>query len=810
MISAVTALAPRLVAGGFSVDEPSEPAYRRTPVSAVRLAGALVVLGLAVLVLRSAGERDFGGALAEVLARAPRWLVSAVVGACQISAVAPAGLGLLWLVATRRFTRLGRMLVAAVLCGAGLLFLARFVGTTTFPLVPPMEGLTRGGTLTRESGYGLGAAFPTSLDLGVVAAWIFVDRGHWDDRWRHIGTVVLLLAVVARFGVGLADPATVVTTLALAAASSSAVQLVLGAPNVRARGAAVGQVLARLGCRVVAVERFAGFAGDDGFRVALEGGRELFVKVRSRDRWAALFPVRAYRAARYRDLGEGGPFRSLRTTVEHEALCALKARSDGVPTPRLVALADVPPRSMLLAFDTRPGRPLREAVPGESSPAVLEQVWRVVAALQRSRTVHRRLNADALLVDDDGTVTVVGFGSAAVGVVGPQLATDVAEVLAATASVIGVERAVSAAVAGVGPEAVAAALPRLQPLALTPATRTAVRDAGSIEALRQEVQRVTGTDAVPLAELERVKPRTIVGLVMAGVAVWTVLPRLVGISALVGELRHAAWQWAAAALVASAASYVAAAISLGGSVPDRLPFWPNLQLQLATSFVTVVAPGGGPLAVTGRFLQKRGVDTATAVAAVGVNSLGGLASHATLTLLFFSLAGFSGLRSFALPSPTAAAAVAAAAAVLLGAGLAVPWSRTILSTRLLPATRRSWASVREVTQQPAKVVEVMGGSLAVTLGYILAMQASVAAFGAGPAFTSVALVYLVGSAVSSAAPTPGGIGPMEAALLAGLTSAGMPGPTALGAVILYRVATFWITLPPAWVAFVALQRSGGL
>jgi hypothetical protein len=87
---------------------------------------------------------------------------------------------------------------------------------------------------------------------------------------------------------------------------------------------------------------------------------------------------------------------------------------------------------------------------------------------------------------------------------------------------------------------------------------------------------------------------------------------------------------------------------------------------------------------------------------------------------------------------------------------------------------------------------------------------AVSAFGAGPAFTSVGLVYLIGSMVSSVAPTPGGIGAVEATLIAGLTSAGMASTSAVAAVILFRLATFWIPLLPGWGALVVLQRSGDL
>ena len=143
-------------------------------------------------------------------------------------------------------------------------------------------------------------------------------------------------------------------------------------------------------------------------------------------------------------------------------------------------------------------------------------------------------------------------------------------------------------------------------------------------------------------------------------------------------------------------------------------------------------------------------------------------------------------------------------------GVAVPWSRALLVTRVWPATKRSLANIGEIARQPSKMIALFGGSLAITIGYILALEVAVSAFGTGPAFTSIALVYLVGSVVSSVAPTPGGIGAVEATLIAGLTSAGMASTTAIAAVILFRLATFWIPLLPGWGALLVLQRSGDL
>ncbi len=795
----------------FLVSEPAEPAYVRSPVTAIRLLVSLAILGFMYVTLHGADDGQFAIGFGDFLGSLPRWLVSSIVSICQIAFVVAASLGFISQLVLRRFARVGRMLLAAIVCTAGLIAMSKLVGVSTLPLVPSQQGGGPGSGLGASglSGYGIGAAFPTTLNLGVIAALMFVDRGHWPDRWRWIGRVVLGLGIAARLGVSLADPATIITAVAIASAASSLVQLFLGAPNTRPRAVVVGQILERLGYKVSSVERFGGFRGFAGFRVYIDNGQQLIVKVTSRDLWAALLPVHMYRAARFREVGQDRPFRSLRSVVEHEALCALKAHSDGVPTGRLAVVAEFPPNAMMMAFDARSRVSLSDLEPSRRTPELLGSVWAIVDALQRSHTVHRGLNDDALWVDDDGAVVLVGFTSASLGVVGSALSTDVAEVLAATAAPLGVQRAVESAVAGVGPAAVAAALPRLQPLALTPRTRAAVKAAGCLEDLREEVRRVTGADDVPIAELERIKTGTVVTIAVAALALWSLVPQFLGVGSLWGELQRANWRWVAAALALSALTYVGAALALDGSLPERLPVGPNLGVQVATSFVGVAAPGGG-LALTARFLQKRGIDTATAVGAVGVDTIAGVIVHFMLTGLFIALAGSTGLQTFDLPSWGTIGLIAVGVALVAAAGVAIPWSRSLLTTRVLPATKRSLANIGEIARQPSKMIELFGGCLTITMGYILALAVSVSAFGAGPAFTSIALVYLVGSMVSSVAPTPGGIGAVEATLIAGLTSAGMTSTTAVAAVILFRLATFWIPLLPGWGALLMMQRSGDL
>ena len=59
-------------------------------------------------------------------------------------------------------------------------------------------------------------------------------------------------------------------------------------------------------------------------------------------------------------------------------------------------------------------------------------------------------------------------------------------------------------------------------------------------------------------------------------------------------------------------------------------------------------------------------------------------------------------------------------------------------------------------------------------------------------------------------PTPGGLGAVEAALAAGLTATGMAAATAVSAVLLFRLLTFWLPVPVGWAAFNFLERRGAI
>jgi undecaprenyl-diphosphatase len=125
----------------------------------------------------------------------------------------------------------------------------------------------------------------------------------------------------------------------------------------------------------------------------------------------------------------------------------------------------------------------------------------------------------------------------------------------------------------------------------------------------------------------------------------------------------------------------------------------------------------------------------------------------------------------------------------------------------VPALGRALSGLAAVVRSPGKIALLFGGSALITLSYVLAMYFSTIAFGGGLNLAQVGAAYLAGATIAAVAPTPGGLGALEAAVIAALVGAGMPSTEAVPAVFLFRLATYWLPMVPGWFSFNYLRRA---
>ena len=148
--------------------------------------------------------------------------------------------------------------------------------------------------------------------------------------------------------------------------------------------------------------------------------------------------------------------------------------------------------------------------------------------------------------------------------------------------------------------------------------------------------------------------------------------------------------------------------------------------------------------------------------------------------------------------------------VVSGVLLAIPQTRARFNQSIWPRLRSIWPRLLDAVSNPLRLGLGMLANLALTFGYLVAFIASLRALGAHPAILPAGIVFLAGNTVGSFAPTPGGLGAVEAVLSAGLTAIGVPAHEAIPGVLIFRVATFWLPIPAGWVAYLGLRRSGTL
>jgi uncharacterized membrane protein YbhN (UPF0104 family) len=432
------------------------------------------------------------------------------------------------------------------------------------------------------------------------------------------------------------------------------------------------------------------------------------------------------------------------------------------------------------------------------------RVWATVLKLHAHRVTHRALTADRILFNDDGEVVLLDPVLGDVAATDLQLHLDVAQLLAELALLVGPDRTTSVAKRAVGAEELFAVAPLLQPIVLYRSTRTAMRRRKDVlPELQKQLLATAPDEEAPPVRLERVRPRTVVTLIAGLAAGYLLLGQLARVS-LLNTLRSADWRWTLPALALSALTYVGAAWSLSGYVPARLRFAPLVLAQLAGSFVTLVTPtavGGAALNI--RYLQRRKIAPAVAAASVGLSQVVAFVLHLALLVVF---AAITGSESPSLRPPTWVYFVIAALVVIVLVVFAIPAGRRLVRARLAPTLSQVVPQLLTVIQHPRKLAEGIGGALLLTASYILCLAACVRALGGSVPIESTAVVYLTGSALGSAVPTPGGLGAVEAALSAGLTAAGLPGATAVSAVLLFRALTFWLPVPLGWGAFNYLER----
>ena len=153
----------------------------------------------------------------------------------------------------------------------------------------------------------------------------------------------------------------------------------------------------------------------------------------------------------------------------------LLAGAVGVRVPQVLLARPTGNGAGLLVMEYIPGAALAELPPEQLDDPLLAELWRQVGLLHAHRIAHHDLGGWSVVVDERHQPWLVDFDASEAMAGSLGLANDVTELLVSIARVVGAERALAGALAGLGPEVVGAALEQSQPSRFSMQTRDNLR-----------------------------------------------------------------------------------------------------------------------------------------------------------------------------------------------------------------------------------------------------------------------------------------------------------------------------------------------
>ncbi|WP_026875110.1 flippase-like domain-containing protein [Jiangella gansuensis] len=785
---------PEPPAGEIVVDEPPLPPRTRRPADVFSL--LVVTAAMTGLVAMSIiAERTMTAItadLADLNSRVPGSVVGIVDFTADLASVVIPPVLVAVLMIRGRVRTTVELLVAGVLAAVSAALASEWLTSGQLPrrlhdtLVPTGDGGDPAAV----------AAYPALL-VAVVTVVQPLDV----KRFRQVAIFAIAGGFAVQLLRGEATVGGILIAVGIGLAAGLLVRIVGGQPSLAPSGQKIAQTLEANGFRVSALR--ADPAGEDRHLTAETPDGKLSVLVLDRNHEGAGTFARFVDRLRTREEVLPRHTVTMRDALDRITLQSLAVSRAGARTPSLRTVLRVDGDSAAVVYDHVPGRPLADMKADDVSDEMLSDLWRQLGQLRRNHVAHRRLSVRTIMVDDDGAVWLHSPSGGEVAAADVAIRADLAQALTAASIVVGADRAVDTALDVLGPDVVRSAVPLLQPLALTPGTREHVKGHREVLIeLRDRLVERTGESPEP-ARLQRVRPLSLLTGVGTVVAVYLVGTQLSDVS--FGELwERTDWRWIIVAVAFMLLNFLAMALGMLGFVPERVPYWRVVGAQVCISFLRLLAPTTvSNVAMNIRLLTKSGVAGPLAAASVAANQVAQVAVTFPLLAVLAVISGYT-----AVPGLPSAGTLMLVIGLLLAASVValIPPVRSRLSDLWRDFAERGLPRLLDVFTNPRKLAMAVAGILGQSVSLILCFYACLRAVGEHVSITALGVVQVVGNTLGTAVPTPGGLGAVEAALTAGVSTLGVTTSAAVTAVLVFRLVSFWLPILPGWVLWTQMRK----
>ena len=652
----------------------------------------------------------------------------------------------------------------------------------------------------------------TPLDPLIAGLISFLVIARVFDRGK-LGLIATISVIALSFASLVAGQTTIVTQLVnilLGWAIGLAVRYSFGTPINRASVEKLQQELDAGGLGIEQIELSSDTSEGRIYRAILKTGAQINIWVFDWELQGSGVLGSWWRGLTIKTSGDFKGM-SIRRRVERTALLTYAISATGVRVPEVEMVREIEPDSIFIALENLSGSSFAELYSKKIklTTSQIEKFLTDVKVIHDADIAHRSLSAENIFVTQSGDIAFTGVHSGTVASTDLQQRVDLAEALVTASRASSIIETVQVAKRLFTTKELIRTIPAIQSVAMSRKTRQYL---STNKELLKDLRKALG-ELAPTAELQpisfqRIKWKNILLATASVVALYVLVPQFSQIS-IKGLITTAEWKWAIVALIGSVLTYIASTALLLSFVSVPISWFRTLQAQLAASFATLVTPPTlGSVAVNMRFLSRAGVTSPAAATAVGVSQVIIFFIHVLLLVVFGVIAGSQTDFSFRPPRITLVIFVIIFALIILS--FSITKIRNWILTKTRPIFSQVGPTLAIIVQQPQRLLISILASISLNFSYSVAFYAALNAFGSDISFATAAFVYLAGATIGQAAPTPGGIGAVEAALVAGLTASGIPSGTALSGVLLYRVATFWLPVLPGWYAFANLQSKNAL
>jgi putative heme transporter len=318
------------------------------------------------------------------------------------------------------------------------------------------------------------------------------------------------------------------------------------------------------------------------------------------------------------------------------------------------------------------------------------------------------------------------------------------------------------------------------------------------------------------------------------VAIYVLFPKVVGLDEAVERLDNGTWYWVVVAIgfnVAAFAAYVALFQGVLGGMRDdevrrRLDARASYQITMAGLAATRIfsAAGAGGIALSYWALRRAGMPRRRAACRMVAFIVLMYSVYLGALVLFGIL-----LRTGVLPGSApfggtivpAAVAGGVMAVFLLIAFIPEDVERRLDSfsggyrrARFLARIAKGPATVATgvrtaiaYVRHPQRGALAVAGAVGFWAANIGVLWASFEAFGADVPFGVLVQGFFVGMAANLIPSPAGGVGSVDAGMIAAFVLFDIPSSVVFPAVLLYRVIAFWLPIPPGIVAYFQLRKT---